>query len=190
MNSELLKVIEAEAAAERQRITDAARERAGEIISSAETAARRLRDSGERARDEQERAVRLKTAAAAELAASALRLEAKRRVLDSVFDAARRRLAQLSGPEYRRVLKSLIAEAAAGFDGQFRLRVRRQDAKPAAEILKELGLEAEAEAEGADDGGVVASDPQGRMMVCNRFADRLERARPELLPALSRILWG
>jgi V/A-type H+/Na+-transporting ATPase subunit E len=189
MNSELLHVIEAEAAAEAERALADARQQAGDIVRAAEADAQRAREDGQRARAEDERAVRLKAASAAELAASALRLEIKSSVLDSVFAAAGDRLQKLAGPEYRTALKALMAEAAAGFDGQFVVKVRGNDVKLAGEISKELKLNAAAEADAGVDGGAIVADRQGRMMVCNRFSDRIRRARPALLSALSQILW-
>jgi vacuolar-type H+-ATPase subunit E/Vma4 len=190
MNSELLNVIETEAAAEVKRILADATAQAGAIVQAAETDARRIREEGDSALARDERAVRLKAASAAELAASARRLETKCAALDSVFVAAGHRLQKLAGPEYRKALNVLIAEAAAGFDGPFVIKVRNDDLKLAGEAIKELKLDAVAEADTAVDGGIIASDRQGRMMVCNRFADRIERARPALLSALAQILWG
>jgi vacuolar-type H+-ATPase subunit E/Vma4 len=190
MNSELLKVIEAEAQAEQQRILDAAKAQADAMVAAAEADAKRTREEGERARAEDERSTRLKAASAAELAASALRLETKSAVLESVFAAAGGRLQKLAAPEYRKALKALIAEAAAGFDGPFVIKVRGDDAKLAGEIVKELKLSAAAEVDASVDGGVIAADRQGRMQVRNRFSDRIGRARPALLSALAQILWG
>lgn len=190
MNSELLRIIETEAAAEVERILADARRRAGEIVQAAEADARRIREENDCTLARDERAVRLKAASAAELAASALRLETKSSVLESVFAAAGDRLRKLAGPEYSKALKTLIAEAGAEFDGPFVVKVRSEDLQLAGEAIKERELDAVAEADAAVDGGAIAVDRQGRMMVCNRFADRIERARPALLSSLSQTLWG
>ncbi|MDI6740856.1 MAG: V-type ATP synthase subunit E [Candidatus Edwardsbacteria bacterium] len=190
MNSELLKVIEAEAEAEQQRILTAARAQAGEIIKEAEAEVQRRREQFDRSCLEEEKAVRIKAESAANLKASALRLETKSAVLDSVFDRARERLRSLSGSGYRTALGALIQEAAAGFDTSFTLRLRKDDVTAAREIIKELKLDAKAEADDSVQDGVVARDQGSRLMVYNRFSDRLDRARPALLSRLSEILWG
>ncbi|MCU0605837.1 MAG: V-type proton ATPase subunit E [Candidatus Edwardsbacteria bacterium] len=190
IDSELLRVIEAEAAAERERVLDAAREQAAAIAQAARDRVRAAREAGDRLRQEEERAARLKAASAAELSASALLLSAKSAVLDAAFAAAGDRLRTLDGAAYRAALKALLAEAAAGLDGPLVITVRGADVKLAGEAARELKLDATVAADGAADGGVVAAGRDGRMMVCNRFADRIERARPALLSRLSQVLWG
>lgn len=190
VDSELLRVIEAEAEAERQRVLAAAREQAAAIAQAAQGKARALRAEGDRLRQEDERAARLKAASAAELSASALLLSAKSAVLDSAFAAAGDRLRTLDGAAYRTALKSLLAEAAAGLDGPLVIKVRGADVKLAGEAAKELRLDAAVAADEAVDAGVIVAGRDGRMMVCNRFADRIERARPALLARLSQVLWG
>ena len=190
MNSELSKVIEAEAEAERQRVLDAAKQQAGEITAAAEADAAAQAAEFERSSREQEQAARRRAESAANLKASALLLTAKSEMLDAVFAAAREKLRALKGPEYQQALKALIAEAAASYEGSFIVRVRPEDLKAAQQVIKDLKLGATAEADGSVPDGIVASDPAGRMMVYNRFADRIDRARPALLSELSQILWG
>ncbi len=190
MNSELLQVIEAEAEAERQRVLDEARQQAAEIVKAAEAQAAGLQARFEQSCREQERAARLKAESAANLEASALLLSTKSRVLDAVFAQAQEKLHALSAADYRRALKSLIAEAAASYEGGCVVRVRPDDLKAAQQIIKDLKLNAAAEADQSVPDGVVASDAAGRMMVNNRFTDRIGRARPALLSELAQILWG
>jgi vacuolar-type H+-ATPase subunit E/Vma4 len=190
MNSELLQIIEAEAEAERQRVLNDARQQASQIVATAEAGAKELKDRFARLCREQEQAARLKAESAANLEASALLLSTKSQVLEAVFAQAREKLRALGAADYRRALKALIAEAAAGFEGGFVVRVRPDDVKAAQQIIKDLQLSATAEADQSVPDGVVAGDGAGRMMVNNRFADRIARARPSLLAELAQILWG
>ncbi|HTY08099.1 MAG TPA: V-type ATP synthase subunit E [Candidatus Edwardsbacteria bacterium] len=190
MNSELLQIIEAEAEAERQRVLAAARQQADDIVKAAEAEAAAARAQFEQGCRDQEKAARLKAESAANLKTSALLLATKSATLDTVFARAGEQLGALKGAAYQQSLQALIAEAAAGFEGRFTVRVRPDDLKAAQQIIKDLKLEAVAEADRAVPDGIVASDAAGRMMVCNRFADRIGRARPSLLSELARILWG
>ena len=179
-----------EAEAERQRVLAAARQQADDIVKAAEAEAVAARAQFEQNCRDQEKAARLKAESAANLKTSALVLAAKSQVLDAVFARAQEKLRGLKSAEYHQALKALIAEAAAGFDGGFTVRVRQDDLKAAQQIIKELKLGAVAEADRAVPDGVIASDAAGRTMVCNRFGDRLDRARPSLLSELAQILWG
>jgi vacuolar-type H+-ATPase subunit E/Vma4 len=190
MNSELIKVIEAEAEAERLRVLDTARQQAAEITKAAASDAAAQQAQYEQSCREQEVATRRKAESAANLKASALLLTAKSQVLEAVFAAAQERLRALKGPEYQKALRALIAEAAASYDGGFTVRVRPDDLKAAQQAIRDLKLSATAEADGAVADGIIASDAAGRMMVYDRFTDRIDRARPALLSELSQILWG
>ena len=190
MNSELIRIIAAEAEAERQRVLDAARQQAAAIVAAAEADATALKSRSEQSNRDEEQAARLKAESAANLAASALLLSTKSQVLETVFAKAQEKLRALAAADYRKALKALIAEAAAGFEGGCVLRVRPDDLKAAEQVIKDLKLNATAEADQSVPDGVVASDAAGRMMVNNRFADRIGRARPSLLSELAQILWG
>jgi len=190
MNSELLRVVEQEAEAERLRILEEARAQAQAIVSQAEARAAELRrDFQHRAQAEEAEAL-AKARSAADIEASAVVLMAKSQALDRIFDQALKAMKQLPAAENRQVLAALIREAAQQLGPGLKLRVSPREVGAASEIVGELKLQAEVVADEAVEGGVIASDASGWSMICNRFPDRLSQARPNLLSQISNLLWG
>jgi len=115
-------------------------------------------------------------------------------VLEAIRDEARRRLAERGGEEYRRTLVRLAAEAVSIMAGeQFVLELGAADLKAvgnglADDVRKTVGrqgLQITVAPEPADiETGVIVRDADGRQVVDNRLAARLERLWPALRLAI------
>jgi len=190
MESELLKVIETEARAEKQRIVDSARHSAAEIMDQARAESVRLKTEQEDRLARETKIAAVKAQSAAHLEASALVLSAKDRIISGIFDDAAQKLNSLSGAPLKQALKSLMAEAGSQFGPGMVVTVKKEDLALAQQIAKELKLEARIEVDPSVKDGLMVSNPEKTAVVLNRFADRMARARPALTSSLARILWG
>lgn len=190
MNSELLRVVEQEAEAERLRILQEAEAQAKAIVSQAEDRAAALRQDCRRRIEAEEAEALAKAKSAADLEASAMVLTAKSRALDRIFDQALAAMKELPASQRKQVLAALIRESSRQLGPGLTLRVSPKEVGLASEIVTELKLPAEVVADDAVEGGVIASQNAGAVMICNRFSDRLSQARPGLLSEVSSLLWG
>lgn len=190
MNSELLRVVEQEAKAEADRLLAEARAQAEQVLSQAAEQAGAIREEFRLRSEAEEKAAEARARSAANLEAQALLLEAKSRILDSLFSEASGAARRMTAEQRRRALRDLMAEAAAGLPGRLRLEVAQQDQAAARELARELKLEAEVSASPQVEDGVVAATADGSAMVCNRISDRLNQARPLLTSEIAKLLWG
>jgi len=202
MGSELLALLEKEAAAERDRVLAEARAQAEEIRAAAEGQARQVVESQ---RQQQEAALRTSRARAqgtAHLAAQALLLEEKDRSITEVFRRAKEALDQVlhDRARYAPVLGRLIEEGLQGFNGPIIIEAHPDDVALVKEQLEGSGIRRklaqqdanwQPEVRSAADvrGGVRLASPDGRYVVLNTLASRLERARPTLASEVARTLW-
>ena len=119
-------------------------------------------------------------------------------VLDAIRDEARRRLAERGGEEYRRNLVRLAAEAVSNMAGErFVLELGAEDLKAvgnglADDVRKAVGrqgLQIAVAPEPADiEAGIIVRDDDGRQVVDNSLAARLERLWPVLRLAIGTRL--
>jgi len=119
-------------------------------------------------------------------------------VLDAIRDEARRRLAERGGEEYRRTLVRLAAEAVSIMAGErFVLELGAADLKTvgnglADDVRKAVGrqgLQIAVAPEPADiETGIIVRDDDGRQVVDNSLAARLERLWPALRLAIGARL--
>lgn len=190
--SELIAILEREAAAEIERILADARAEADRLIqearqqAEAELAAVRARLEAERA------AARTRARSAAALRASALILQAKDQALAEVFQRARAELDRLvqERARYGALLGGLLREAAAGLGGRVVVQVHPRDVDLARRAARDLGLDADVQPADDVSGGVRVVSADGRFVVENTLASRLERARAALAPEVAAALWG
>ena len=190
MESELLKLIETEAQAEKQRILDAARQGAKEIQEKTLAQVAQLKQAQETLILAENSIATVKAQSAAHLEASALILSAKDRIISDIFTEAAQKLGSLSGAPLKKALKSLMAEACSQFGPGMVVTVKKEDLELAQQIAKDLKLEARLEADPSVKDGVTVSNPDRTAVVLNRFADRMARAKPALTSSLAQILWG
>lgn len=190
MNSELIKLIEQEAEAERLKILEAARTRATEVMEQARSQAGDLKDKHRVHSLAHQRAEEARAESAANLQAMSVLLQAKSRIIGQVFQEAHQSMSQMPRDRHRQVLKALLQEAGRELGDGLTVLTSRDDLKTVQDLAKEIKLKAELKADPQVSDGIVAIDQAGRSTVLNRFADRLERARPGLMAQVSEILWG
>lgn len=115
--------------------------------------------------------------------ARAVRLSAEHELSERLRQVALEllpRLGRLGGNERRRIFRALARELPP-FDWR-RVRANPEDSETAGEVFPD----AEIVADESIAGGLVAETRDGRVAVVNTFHKRLERAWPELLPAMIR----
>src|SRR3990172_1550089 len=142
MGSELLALLEKEAAAERDRVLAEARAQAEGIRAAAEGQARQVVESQ---RQQQEAALRTRRARAqgtAHLAEQALLLEEKDRTITEVFRRAKEALDQVlhDRARYAPVLGRLIEEGLQGFNGPIIIEAHPDDVALVKEQLEGSGI--------------------------------------------------
>lgn len=190
MNSELLQVVEQEARAESERLLSEARAQAERILAQAREQAEAIRQEHRQRLEAETLSAEARAQSAANLEAQAMLLEAKSRVMESLFTEAAGAMSKLLPESRRQALKKLMAEAVQGIPGKVRLEVSPSDVDAAKELAREMNLNAEVAADSKVVDGVVARSIQGSAMVLNRVSDRLLQARPLLMAEIAKILWG
>jgi len=192
VGSELLALLEKEAAAERDRVLAEARAQAEQVRADAEAEARRTVETQRRQGEELLRANQVRAQGAANLQAQALLLETKDQVLAEVFHRAEEALDQVARDRtrYSTILARLVAEGAAGFSGRVVIETHPDDVELVRTVVQRQKLDAEVRASDSVRGGVRLGSPDGRYVVLNTLASRLERARPTLASEVARTLWG
>src|SRR3989337_4559954 len=202
MGSELLALREREAAAERDRVLAEARAQAEEIRRAAEGQARQVVESQRQRREAALRTSRARAQGTADLAAQALLLEEKDRTITEVFRRAKEALDQVlhDRARYAPVLGRLIEEGLQGVNGPVIIEAHPDDVALVKENMEGSGIRRtlaqqdatwQPEGRSAADvrGGVRLASPDGRYVVLNTLASRLERARPTLASEAARTLW-
>ncbi|HEV8353563.1 MAG TPA: V-type ATP synthase subunit E [bacterium] len=192
MTSELIAILEKEAAAEAERILADARSQAEEIAADARAEADGIRETARRRAEAERKAAQTRALSAAQLKASSLVLHAKDAAIAEVFERAHRDLARRAQDRnsYPRLLRALIKEASAELSGRLIIEVNPSDADAARQAARELGLDAEVKPSAEVSGGVVVSTTDGRFVVQNTLASRLERVKPTLATEVANLLWG
>jgi len=192
MTSELVAILEKEAAAEIDRVVTDARAQAQQLVAGAETDAAAIRaEAAQRAEADRTTAL-TRAQSAAQLKAASLVLQAKDRSIAEVFETAHAELARVARDRAAnpRLLRSLIKEAAAELSGRLMIEANPADADAARAAARELGLDAEVKPSADVSGGVVLSTTDGRFTVQNTLASRLERVKPVLVTEVADLLWG
>jgi len=192
MQSALVAILEKEAAAETERILAEARAQAEKFAADARTEADTILETARRRAAAERNAVQTRAQSAAQLKASSLVLHAKDAAIAEVFERAHRDLVRRAQDRstYQRLLGALITEASAELSGRLIIEVNPSDADATRQAARELGLDAEVKPSADVSGGVVASTTDGRFVVQNTLASRLERVKPTLATEVANMLWG
>jgi vacuolar-type H+-ATPase subunit E/Vma4 len=184
--ADLLRVIEADAAAERARADREAAREAAAIIERARREARALAADLAAAPEPAARAEADRARALARLsAARAIRGE-REDAFASLLTGVRGELGALrTGAAYPRLFRALLAEARAALPGATEIRVDRRDLDLATPLARGLHVDPTLETWGgvelaSDDGRVIRNTVEDRLanadlLLRSRFADRLAR---------------
>jgi len=193
MSSELAKLLEREAQAEKDRALAESQARAQQIVAEARKAAEETLADSRRRLDSERAQILARGTSTASLRAAALVLEAKDKAIQAVFARATEALARISEDPVRRraMLRNLIAEAARGIPTQrATLEVPPGDAEAAAEASRALGLDFAIKENPQVSGGIRLTSDDGRVTVENTVASRLARTRSALISRVAETLWG
>ena len=136
---------------------------------------------------------RVRAQSTANLQAQGLLLQTKDQAIAAVFQRAEEALDDVirDRARYDRILERLIIEGLGGFTGgHVVVEAHPDDAAAVRAALARQRADAEVRAVDGIRGGVRLLSADGRYIVVNTLASRLERARPALAPEMARILWG
>lgn len=185
---DLLTALEADAAAETERLRAETNAEASRIVESAELEARAIEHEAARA-DEADYARALeRRRAEARLAAAAKLRDTYETCVTMLQRALRARLDALrETAEYPTVLRALIEESLAALPTASLLRVDRRDARLARTILDELDVGLELSPELETIGGVEVVTGDGRTVV-NTLEERLRNAEASLRVLAGQLL--
>lgn len=197
----IVRVVEAEAAAESDQIIRSARAHAAELVEAAEaTAAARVREACDRA-EPAYRAEATRQVNAARVRLLECRAARTVALIDAVVRAATERLVGIvtepDGARWRDAIVRLVQETAAIVEPGGTLRVRPCDVARTRAVAERLGctlqpLEADESPGTSDadalDAGVVGWSADRRIEVDGRLRVRLERARVDLAEPVAQLL--
>jgi len=124
-------------------------------------------------------------------------LDEKNKIVQSVLKSVEKSLSNIaSSDQFESTLKRFVAEAVEAVgtvNALVKIGFRNADKKSLQSLGQSLpkGTKLLAEETAIDDlGGVVASDPEGKMIFNNSFRARLERLDNELLTTISSTIFG
>lgn len=185
----ILRAMQAQADAEIEATTRAAEEEAAQLIAQAEEQGRAIRAR---------HLARAEPALLAEVASlqnkaklSALRAlaNAREELLKQAFAQAECCLSSIrQSPEYGAIFRTLAQEVVRELGSDLTAHVDPGDVELAQQVFAELGVDARIEARLTPLGGLEATTPEGRVVVVNTLAARLERGRALLRGPVARIL--
>lgn len=176
--AELLKTLEADAAADRDRLEAEAREQARVVVEAARAEAYAIAERAART-DESELAREVaRHGAAARLAAAAALRETHEECFRTLLATVRARLAALRGSDlYATVLRAAIRASLAALPAATALQVDLRDEALAVELLGELGVQLPVIATLDTAGGVELTNDAG-IRIRNTLEERLSNAEP------------
>jgi vacuolar-type H+-ATPase subunit E/Vma4 len=189
-SSELITLLEREAAAEREQVLAGARAQAEEIRDRARREAEAYLAAARERLEAETRAVLVKAQSTAQLRAASMVLQAKEDEIARVFAQAEEELARVASDaqRYPAVLRAFVEEGLRGLRGPAVVTVNPADAAAAEAVVRDRA-EVTVRTDPAVRGGARVATPDGRFVVTNTLASRLERARPMLAAEVARILW-
>lgn len=192
MSSDLVTILEQEAAAEIERILTEARAQAEQITSEAERDAQAYLETQRQRLETERQAARIKAESAAALQASALVLQMKDQAITELFSRAESELERVrtDKAQYPKVLRGLIREAARSLDGRIVVEAQRSDIDAVRQAMRELQLDADVRVLEDVSGGVRLSTADSRFVVENTLSSRIARVRPMLTSEVAALLWG
>lgn len=181
-----------EASAEIEAILSDARKQASEILESAKAEADALVAARQRTAAQQRDAMLVRARSAAQLEASALKLNAQHDGIQRVFDGVGKKLDEIIADPtgYALVFEKLLKEAVGSVEGQTLqgIVVGKNDQELAEKVAAELGLNAPVSTDDAITGGVrIQTD---RNSVFNTLYERLESLRDDVAQEVSAVLFS
>jgi len=191
MSSELITLLEREAAAERENILAEARAQTDTVVAEARRQAEEMLAAHKERLEAEARAARVRAQSTAHLRASSKVLQAKDEEIAQVFARAEAELARIpgDGQRYPAILRAFIDEGLGGLERAGVVTVNPADQSAAQALLKERGSAVNVRTDPAIVGGVKVTSPDGRFVLTNTLASRLERARPIVAADVARALW-
>ncbi len=192
MSSELVTILEKEANAEIERILTEARGHAERLIAQANQETQAYLAEQRQRIDAERKAALVKADSAAQVRASALVLKAKDQAIAEVFATAGADLSRLQQDKtrYGAILRGLIQEASGALSGRVTVQVNPTDLDLVKQAVKDLKLDAEVKTGDDISGGVRLISSDGRFVVENTLASRVERVRSLIVPEIAAQLWG
>ncbi len=185
----ILRAMQAQADSEIDKITRASDDEAASLIAEAEAESQKIR-ARHRARVEPmlvtEAASLQNTAKIGALRAIA---NAREQLLVEAFKQAANCLAEMrASPSYAAIFRALAREAITGLGGDLVAHVDPRDMALARSVFAELGAQVEIKQQDIPLGGLEVMTPDGRVMIVNTLASRLDRARNQLRGPVAGIL--
>ncbi|HLN14335.1 MAG TPA: V-type ATP synthase subunit E [bacterium] len=192
MATELSRLLEQEAKAEKDKALADARVRADEILAAARRDAEGFLEVA-RYRLATERVQEIARATStASLRAAALVLAAKDEAIQAVFARAEADLRTAAADPARRraMITTYLGEAARDLTPGHVVEVSTGDAEAARDAANALGLSVEVRENANLTNGVRLVSADGRSVVENALGGRLARARREFVSRVAEVLWG
>lgn len=181
-----------EASAEIEAILSEARTKASEILESANTAADATVAARQRSAAVQRDAILVRARSAAQLEASALKLNAQHDGIQQVFDGVANKIKELIADPtgYALVFEKLLKEAVGSVEGHTLtgFEVANTDRELAEKVIAELGLSAPVSTNDALASGVRVRI--NRNSVENTLFGRLESLRDDVAAEVSAVLFS
>jgi V/A-type H+-transporting ATPase subunit E len=185
---DLLTALEADAAAETERLRAETEAEAARIVESAQLEARALEQQAARADDAALAQELERRRSEARLAAAGTRRDAHEASVEALQGALRRRLAVLRETDaYPGVFRALTEESLAALPSASLLRVDPRDAQVARDVVRELNVQLELEPGLDTVGGLEAVASDGRT-VRNTLEERLHNAERALRVLAGEVL--
>ena len=192
MSSELITILEKEAAGEIDRILGEARVQAERVVAEATRQAQEYLAAQRQQLEAERQAAKVRALSAAQVRASALVLQAKDEALHEVLSVAEEELARVQQDKarYGPILRGLIREASGALSGRMTVEANPKDLDLAKQAVRDLKLDAEVKAADNVSGGVRLIADDSRFIVENTLASRVERVKTLLAPEIATLLWG
>jgi len=192
MSSELITILEKEAAGEIDRILGEARVQAERVVAEATRQAQEYLAAQRQQLEAERQAAKVRALSAAQVRASALVLQAKDEALHEVLSVAEEELARVQQDKarYGPILRGLIREASGALSGRMTVEANPKDLDLAKQAVRDLKLDAEVKAADDVSGGVRLIAADSRFIVENTLASRVERVKTLLAPEIATLLWG
>ena len=192
MSSELITILEKEAAGEIDRILGEARVQAERMVAEATRQAQEYLAAQRQQLEAEGQAAKVRALSAAQVRASALVLQAKDEALHEVLSVAEEELARVQQDKarYGPILRGLIREASGALSGRMTVEANPKDLDLAKQAVRDLKLDAEVKAADNVSGGVRLIADDSRFIVENTLASRVERVKTLLAPEIATLLWG
>jgi len=192
MSSELVAILEKEAASEIDRILGEARAQAERLVAEAKQEAQEYLTAQRQQLEAERKAAEVRALSAAQVRASALVLQAKDEALHEVLSVAEEELARVQQDKvrYGPILRGLIREASGALSGRMTVETNPKDLDLVKQAVRDLKLDAEVKAADDISGGVRLISDDGRFIVENTLTSRVERVKTLLAPEIAALLWG